>query len=82
MNAGGMAGAIAWIIETPQDMIKTRQQAHTGSKPLSMAATAKLILADGGINQTLKAFPIILTRGYLVSFVALPLYEWIKMTHE
>ena len=30
MNAGGMAGAFAWIVETPPDMIKTRQQAYSG----------------------------------------------------
>lgn len=41
-----------------------------------------MIRADGGISQMLKSLPVILARGYLVSFVALPLYELIKRIQE
>ena len=78
MNAGGMAGLCAWIVVTPQDMIKTRQQAHLGAKPLSIYKTTRLILAEGGMFKMFNSMHLILARGYLVSFVALPMYEMLK----
>lgn len=78
MNSGGLAGVAAWTVETPPDVIKTRQQAYLGSTPLSMRIATKIIMADGGIRSLFKSMPIILARGYLVSFVALPMYEALK----
>ena len=78
MHAGGVAGIASWTVQTPQDMIKTRQQAHLGPNPPSMICAAKLILAEGGISRMFSSIHIILARGYLVSFVALPMYEWMK----
>jgi hypothetical protein len=49
-----------------------------GVKPLSIAKTVSMIRADGGIGQIFKSMPVILARGYLVSFVALPMYEHLK----
>lgn len=78
MNSGGMAGVASWVVATPQDMIKTRQQAHMGAKPLSIAQTVSMMGAEGGIGQILKPLPVILARGYIVSLVALPMYEYLK----
>jgi solute carrier family 25 (mitochondrial carnitine/acylcarnitine transporter), member 20/29 len=36
MNAGGTAGVISWIACLPQDILKSKQQAHMGSEPLRL----------------------------------------------
>ena len=78
MNSGGMAGVASWVVAAPQDMIKTRQQSHMGAKPLSIAKTVSLIRAESTIGQILKPLPVTFARGYIVSLVALPLYEYLK----
>ena len=78
LNAGGMAGVASWLVEGPLDMIKTRQQAFKGAQPPSILQTARTIISEGGIRNLQRCMPVILTRGYLVSFVALPAYEFIN----
>jgi hypothetical protein len=36
LNAGGIAGALSWLVGIPQDIIRKKQQTHRGLKPLTM----------------------------------------------
>jgi hypothetical protein len=38
LNAGGTAGVASWIVSLPQDVVKTKQQAHVGRQPLTFKA--------------------------------------------
>jgi hypothetical protein len=50
-NAGGIAGAISGMVIIPQDAIKTRQQAHLGSVPLTIVESTKQLMKEGGFKR-------------------------------
>jgi len=77
-NAGGTAAVIAGIIQHPQDVIKTTQQAHIGPKSLTFIGATRKIMGQGGFKRVLRGMGPNLTRAYCVNVIRLPFFDKLK----
>lgn len=75
LNSGGIGGAIAWAYEIPFDIMKTRQQAHSGPKPLTMRDVMNQIKAEGSYARLAGTAPLTIFRGYLACSICIPMYD-------
>ena len=78
MNAGGTAGMVSWMCSLPQDVIKTKQQAHVGLEPLTLKKAYSQVAREGGLRGLFKGAGPTLARGYLVNLVTLPMFDVIS----
>lgn len=54
MNAGGLAGALSWIIVHPIDIVKTNQQIYKGDKELTFCNTFMKLYREGGFRRLFR----------------------------
>lgn len=59
---GGISGAVSWFGIYPQDIVKTRMQAHNNSNS-TFTTTVKNIYNEGGILRFFKGFHLALLRA-------------------
>ena len=78
LNAGGTAGVLSWIVSLPQDVVKTKQQAHVGAQALSFKAACSQIAREGGVRRLFRGAAPTFARGYLVNLVTLPMFDAIS----
>ena len=59
---GGISGAVSWFGIYPQDIVKTRMQAHNNSNS-TFTSTVKNIYKEGGVMRFFKGFHLALLRA-------------------
>ena len=75
MHAAGMAGFFCWILSIPQDVIKNKQMTHIGESPLSMLTAYRELVAEGGMMRLTRGSGLLVSRGYVIGAIQLPIYD-------
>jgi len=66
---------MSWIFTIPQDIIKTKQQCHTGPTPLKYADAVRQMWSEGGVRRLFKGTTPTLTRAYIMNAAVLPIFD-------
>lgn len=76
--AGGASNATCWAVVYPVDVCRTYQQsepAGTATRPRGLIASARALVAEGGVARLYRGIGFTLLRAGPVSGVILPLFD-------
>ncbi|KJA14503.1 hypothetical protein HYPSUDRAFT_49140 [Hypholoma sublateritium FD-334 SS-4] len=80
MVAASVAEVVACLIRVPTEVIKTRMQTSSyGTLGESSLASARLVLANGGLRGFYRGFGITVMREIPFTSLQFPLYELLKL---
>lgn len=77
MSSGAMAGVLLWIVTYPIDVVKTRMQTDSFTKPLYRTAmdTLKYTLKHEGVRGLTKGFTPCIIRAAFTNSATVAVYE-------